>query len=53
MCFHILSQLSDWFLEQQIIIKFCVKLIKNASETCAMLPEAYGGEAMKKCSGVV
>jgi len=25
-----------------------VKLAKNASDTCAMLFEAYGGEAMKK-----
>jgi hypothetical protein len=27
-----------------------VKLGKNASDTCAMLFEAYGGEAMKKSS---
>jgi hypothetical protein len=35
------------FLEQQINIKFCVKLEKNANDTCAVLSEAYGGEAMK------
>jgi hypothetical protein len=27
------------FLEQQINIKFCAKLGKNASDTCAMLPK--------------
>jgi hypothetical protein len=27
-----------------------VKLEKNATDTCAMLSEAYGGEAMKKSS---
>jgi len=37
-------------LEQPINIKFCVKLGKNASDTCAMLSEAYEGEAMKKSS---
>jgi hypothetical protein len=37
-----------WFLEQQINIKLCVELRKNASDTCAMLSEAYGGEAMKR-----
>jgi hypothetical protein len=36
------------FLEQQINIKFCVKLVKNASNICAVVSEAYGGEAMKK-----
>jgi hypothetical protein len=42
--------MSDWFLEQQTNIKFCMKLQKNASDTCAMLSEAYGGKAMKvKC----
>jgi hypothetical protein len=29
-------------------IKFCVKLEKDASDTFAMLSEAYGGEDMKK-----
>jgi hypothetical protein len=42
--------MSDQFLEQWINIKFCVKLGKNASDTCAMLSEAYEGEAMKKSS---
>jgi hypothetical protein len=42
--------MSDRFLEQRTNIKFCVKLGKNASDTCAMLSEAYGGEAMKKSS---
>jgi len=40
--------MSDRFLEQRINIKFCVKLQKNASDTCAMLSEAYGGDAMRK-----
>jgi hypothetical protein len=41
----------DRFLEQLINIKFCVKSGKNASDTYAMLSEAYGGEAVKnsKC----
>jgi hypothetical protein len=39
---------NNWFLEQQISVKFCVKLGKNASDTCEMLSNAYGGEAMKK-----
>jgi hypothetical protein len=42
--------MNDWFLEQQINIKFCVKLKKNASDTFAMLSEAYGGKAMKMSS---
>jgi hypothetical protein len=40
--------MSDRFLEQRINIKFCVKLGNNASDTCALLFETYGGEAMKK-----
>jgi hypothetical protein len=31
-------------------VKCCVKLGKNASDTCAMLSEAYEGEVMKKSS---
>jgi hypothetical protein len=31
-------------------VKCCVKLGKNASDTCAMLSEAYEGEIMKKSS---
>jgi hypothetical protein len=42
--------MSDRFLEQEININFCVKLGNNASDTCSMLSEAYGGEAMKKSS---
>jgi hypothetical protein len=38
------------FLEQRIDIKFCVKLGKNASDTCAELSEAYGGEALRQSS---
>jgi hypothetical protein len=40
----------DQFLRQQINIKFCVKLGKNASDTCAVLSSTSGGEAMKKSS---
>jgi hypothetical protein len=36
--------------EQRINIKFCMKLGKNASDTCAMLSEAYEGESMKSLS---
>jgi hypothetical protein len=38
--------MSDRFLDQRINIKFCMKLGKSARDTCAMLSEAYGGEAM-------
>jgi hypothetical protein len=38
------------FLDQRINIKFCVNLGKNASDTCTMLSEAYGEEAVKKSS---
>jgi hypothetical protein len=38
--------MSDWFLEQRINIKFCVKLGNNAPVQCSL--EVYGGEAMKK-----
>jgi len=41
-------KLSDHFLEQQINIIFCVKLGKNANDTCAMLFEAHGKETMEK-----
>jgi hypothetical protein len=41
-------ELSHWFLQPQINIKFWVKLGKNTSDTCAVLSKAYGGEAMKK-----
>jgi hypothetical protein len=42
--------MTDQFLEQQINIKFCVKLGKNASDASPVISEAYGGEAMKKLS---
>jgi hypothetical protein len=42
--------MSDKFLKQQINIKCCVKLGKNASDTCTMLSEAYGQVVMKKAS---
>jgi len=45
---HLVTKMSDWFLEQQINIKFCVKIGKNASDTCAMLWKSYGVEAMRK-----
>jgi hypothetical protein len=43
-----LQKMSDQVLEQQINIKFCVKLGKNTCDTCAVLSEAYGGEALKR-----
>jgi hypothetical protein len=42
--------MNDRYLEQRIYNKFCVKLGEDASDTCAMLSEAYGGEAMKNSS---
>jgi len=36
------------FLEQQIYIKFYVKLGKNANDTCALPSEAYGEKALRK-----
>jgi hypothetical protein len=43
----LVAKMSDQFLEQQTNIKFCVKLGKNASDSCPMLSKAYGREAMK------
>jgi hypothetical protein len=43
-------KMSDWFLEQRINIRFCVKLEKNSNDTCVMLSEAYEEQAMKKSS---
>jgi hypothetical protein len=43
--------MSDRFLEQRMNFKFCVKLGKNSSDTCAVFSEAYGAETMKKSSG--
>jgi len=37
-------------MEQQINIKFCVKIGKSASETLAILTVVYGEYAMKKWS---
>jgi len=50
MFLRLVAKMSDQFLEKRINIKFCVKLGKNARDTCVMLAEAYGGEAMKKSS---
>jgi hypothetical protein len=47
---HLITKMSDWFLEQQINIKFCMKLGKIASDICAVLSEAYGGETLKNSS---
>jgi hypothetical protein len=47
MFLQLIANLNDQILEQQINIKFCVKLGNNASDTCAVLSEAYGEEAMK------
>jgi trimethylamine:corrinoid methyltransferase-like protein len=44
---HLVAEMGDLFLEQQISIKVCVKLGKNANDTCAMLSVAYGEEVMK------
>jgi len=43
---RLVAKMSERFLEQRI--KFFVKLGKNASDTCAVLFEAYGGEAVNK-----
>jgi hypothetical protein len=48
MFLRLVAKMSDRFLEQRINVKFGVKLGRNASDTCAMLSEAYGGEAMKE-----
>jgi len=42
--------MSDKDLERRIIIKFCVRIGKSASETLALLIMAYGEYAMKKSS---
>jgi len=43
MFLHLVTEISDWFIEQWFYIKFCVKLGQNPSDTCAVLSEAYGG----------
>jgi hypothetical protein len=40
--------MSYHILEQQMNLKFCVKLGKNASDTWAVLSRTYWGETMKK-----
>jgi hypothetical protein len=47
---RLVAEMRDRFLEQRINIKFCVKIGKDANDTCAMLSERYRGEAMKKSS---
>ena len=42
--------MNDKNLEQQINIKFCVKIGKSASETLAPLTAAYGEYTMKTLS---
>jgi hypothetical protein len=49
-CLRLVAEMSDRFVERQINIKFCVTLGENASDTCALVSEAYGGEVMKKSS---
>jgi hypothetical protein len=45
------GKISDKNLEQQINIKFCVKIGKGASLTFALLIVGYGEYAMNKLSG--
>jgi hypothetical protein len=42
--------MSDKNLEQQINIKFCVKIGKSAIETLTLLTVAYGEYALKNSS---
>ena len=42
--------MSDKNMEQQINVKFCVRIGKRASETLALLTVAYGKYATKKSS---
>jgi len=50
MFLRLVAKMSDRFLEQRINIKLSEKLEKNASDTCEMLSEAYGGESVKRTS---
>jgi hypothetical protein len=43
---HLIAKMNYWFLEQQINIKFCVKLGKNASDTCTILSPRLMGEKL-------
>jgi hypothetical protein len=45
---HLIAKMSDQLLEQQIDIIVCVKLGRNASDTCAVLSEAYRGGGYEK-----
>jgi hypothetical protein len=40
--------MSNWNLEPKIKIKFCVKLGMSENETCALLSEACGAEAVMR-----
>jgi uncharacterized metal-binding protein len=42
--------MNERYLWKKIDIKYCVKLGKNASDTCAMLSDNYGREDMKNSS---
>jgi hypothetical protein len=42
--------MSHRFLEQRINVKFCVKLVNNARNTCAMFSNAYGKRSLEKSS---
>jgi hypothetical protein len=44
----LLTEMSDENMEQKIIIKFCVKIGKYASEMLALLTFTCGEYAMKK-----
>jgi hypothetical protein len=44
------GKMSDKSLEQRINIKFCVKIVKSASERLALLTVAYGEYTLKKSS---
>jgi len=47
MFLYLVTKMSDWFLEQQINIKFFVNLRRNVGDICAVLSEAYGGKLWK------
>jgi len=42
--------MNNQFLEKRIHLKFCAKLDKDASVTCAAISKDYGGKAVKKSS---
>jgi hypothetical protein len=49
-CYTVCGKICDDYLEQWIIIKFCVKIRKRASEKLALSTLAYGEYAMMKFS---